>query len=131
LKLKLGILPSKTYNPPTNIEYFFKEELFPYFLLGLIDGDGCVWKAGTPQIRIEMHYNWNPILEKIKNYMNLTYNTIINTKISNRGYAQLWFGSVHSSKWIYKFSKKSFCMKSKWNKIKEYMDTKYDRKYPE
>lgn len=113
---------NKTYNPPKNIEYFLKPNLLGNFLTGLIDADGCIWVSGSsPQIRIEMHYNWIDILNKIKEKMKLFYDIDMKTKISKRGYSQLWFSNVSSIRKMYILAKenKDIYMSRKWNKISE------------
>lgn len=103
-----------------NIEYFFDKELLPYFLIGFIDGDGCIWMTRGekgPQIRIELHSSWLPILEKIQHIVKEFYNINIKAQLSKKGFARLTFGNIESIKWIHSFSKDSFHMESKWAKL--------------
>lgn len=130
LKYILKIESAKTYNPIGNIEYFFQKELLPYFFIGLVDGDGCVWLSKkSPQLRIEMHRSWFSILEKLCNNLNEFYNLNFKVKLSKRGYAQLWSGSVHTTVWAYNTAKSSFHMKKKWSKIDSYIQNIYNIKY--
>jgi len=58
---KFSILPLKTYNPPTdlNIE---NVDFFISFLVGFIDGDGCIDKQGC--LHVQCHKSWNSLLEQ-------------------------------------------------------------------
>lgn len=87
---KFGLLPQKTYNPP-DYENIFKlsDNNFISFLIGLIDGDGCVVKNKTGPYRkifIVAHKNWfkafKVILQKISEVLNITCshsNVVINS----------------------------------------------------
>lgn len=118
----IGIDNNKTYIPITNIEYFFDNELFPYFLIGLIDGDGSIWFSKTsPSIRIELHYNWKYVLEKISSFMFKSYGMKSNVNISNKGFSQLNF-SAESIRWLYNLSNDIHSMRYKWDKLSEHVN---------
>lgn len=125
---------AKTYNPPKNLNFLLEKDLFPYFLIGLIDADGCVWLTNKlnnsgPQIRIEMHYNWLQTLDLIKDTIKKFYGIELKTRVSNRGFAQLIFPTVDSINWIFTFVRNSFHMKSKWDKIDCYIENIYNKRH--
>ena len=43
---------AKTYFPP-NLNIF--DNLFIYFFIGFVDGDGCIWDNKYPSLKIELH----------------------------------------------------------------------------
>jgi hypothetical protein len=57
---KFNMLEKKTYNPPSslNIE---DNNLFVAFILGFIDGDGCIDKQGC--LHVQCHASWRECLE--------------------------------------------------------------------
>lgn len=124
MKEKIGIRQAKTYNPPERIDYFFEKDLFIHFMVGLIDGDGCVWNTFSgpkdtpwPNIRIEMHCNWMPLLERFKEKLLEFYDIESRTRMSNRGFAQLIINKKESVKALYEASKLTVRMDSKWSKF--------------
>jgi len=58
---KFSILPLKTYNPPLNLN-IQADDLFIAFIVGFIDGDGCIDKQGC--LHVQCHKSWNVILEQ-------------------------------------------------------------------
>ncbi len=114
-----GLSGAKTYTPPTKIEYFFEKELLIYFMVGLIEGDGCVWltSGNWPNIRIELHYNWLPILEKLSKALLDFYQIESSIKVSKRGFAQIYFAKKDAIKKLLTASKDVKRMESKWKKL--------------
>lgn len=128
MSLKIGLRHAKTYNPPLNIEYFFVKEFFINFMIGLIDGDGCIWVSGKnkdcwPNIRIEMHYNWLPLLESFKEKLYEFYGIESRTRISNRGYAQLIFAKKQTIEMLWKASKETLRMDRKWERLNQFFES--------
>lgn len=128
MRKRIGLRQAKTYNPPTKINYFFERDLFLNFMTGLIDGDGCIWitKSGKttislwPNIRIEMHYNWLPILDEFKRVLFEFYGVESRTRVSNRGYAQLIFAKKEAIKVLLDASEQTLRMERKWEKLNQF-----------
>lgn len=127
MKERIGIRVAKTYNPPERIDYFFNKECFIHFMVGLIDGDGCVWNTFSgpkdtpwPNIRIEMHCSWMPLLERFSAKMAEFYGIESRTRMSNRGFGQLIINKKESVRLLYEASKLTVRMDSKWEKLDMY-----------
>jgi hypothetical protein len=114
----IGFNGPKTYIPPTNIKYFFIPELFIYFLIGLIDGDGSIWiSKNWPNIRIEVHYNWLKTFKKISKVLFKFYGINAKVKISKRGFVQLYINDKKSIHILLKASEEVPRLDRKWIKL--------------
>lgn len=87
LKEKLQISHIKTYEPPKDLSFLNNKEELLAFVVGFIDGDGCIEfkfkKLGDnynkKSITITVHKNWYNIFNIIKNELYLHFD--INAKI--------------------------------------------------
>lgn len=84
---KFNILPAKTYNPPTGLE-FINEDLLLCLIAGFIDGDGNIQRHSKRDdffLRIKLHSSWIGVLN--------TFSMVIckgsKAKINSSGYAEL------------------------------------------
>lgn len=81
---KFDINQRKTYNPP-NIENYnqFNTDLLTALIIGFIDGDGHITKAG--RCIISVNESWHVVLKWMADLCNTKFNTRIkDPKISNR-----------------------------------------------
>lgn len=116
-KNMLSIKSAKTYVPP-DLSLFLTKENFIYFLIGFLDGDACLWLSKNhPNIRLEIHSNWMPMLEKFSEILLEYYNIESRTRYSNRGYAQLIINKKPSIKIFEQYLFETDFMKRKWIKI--------------
>jgi len=81
---------NKTYNPPgidTLTNLLDTEDKFISFLVGFIDGDGCISKNGG-YAKVENHPSWAPFHQKCIDFLHF-YGYSVNMKVnySKRGYA--------------------------------------------
>ena len=92
LREKFELNNRKTYEPPsTDIFAKFSDELFICWLIGFIDGDGCIV---DDQISIENHASWIDIHRYIVKILNEKYDKDIPTpKINSKGYSRLYIRS--------------------------------------
>ena len=99
LKIKLGQTEkgSKTYNP-LNINYNISKENYLSFIIGFIDGDGCIEVRNNKmsQLKIECHGSWFNNLVIISEFLQNNYNIPSRTIITNRGYT-LWKITSHKN----------------------------------
>ena len=132
---KFDFSPVKTTIPPKNLK-FNSPDLFLSFLIGFIDGDGCINKQWGRQdciLRVKVHSSWQAILQ---GWVNILYSFVtVETKhwkipqviINNQGYAQ--FSIANSD--VLKFLKEAAIrmhlpvLERKWNRI----DLKYSSRY--
>lgn len=128
-KMGLNGLP-KTYNPPMDIE-IKKDFYFICFLIGMIDGDGTFSKRDGKCnfIRLEMHFSWLQILQKIKNRLETV--KIGNTAYgaTKKGYAFLKIYKHNNLKALKLFAIKNNLpiLERKWKSINENKDLKYHK----
>lgn len=123
LSEKFDISHRKTYEPP-NIECIIKDkDLFYSFIIGFIDGDGCVakqTKRNDSCIIIKMHISWSNILQyisdRIGNDLNLTPNEV---HINKYGYAEIRFSNSIILKYLKQQAIRLYLpvLKRKWDKI--------------
>lgn len=97
--LKFKITNTKTYNPPNNLDFLVTDEHFLAFLIGFIDGDGCIKKQPFRQdciLIIKCHSSWKHILvefeERLYTICKIPKSHIL-TKINSRGYASVNFAN--------------------------------------
>lgn len=117
LKL-LEIDGPKTYFPPNLNVFFTKENLLP-FLIGFIDGDGCIWESKKwLNLRIEIHGNWISKLEKISELLNQFYEIKSKTGKNKRGYAQLTINTKENLIKLRDYVKTiPYFLNRKWDKL--------------
>lgn len=71
IKAKFDLGARKTYKPPTNLEFYatLPDDLFLSFLVGFIDGDGCI-RHNKAAYGISMsfcgHKSWRPFFEMLR-----------------------------------------------------------------
>lgn len=94
-----GIQKNKTYNPPKHLTFYNKNQ-FISFLIGFIDGDGCIYtrKKGRyleQLISICVHYNWLPLFKTWNHILN-KYTKLHkkNFSVNCKGFALLRFGDA-------------------------------------
>lgn len=122
-KLELTDKNTKTYFPP-NLNLFYNKDLLIYFLIGFIDGDGCisVRKRGkseiSVEIKIECHINWRPIFDKISELLLKFYNikSYSNFRKDNSR-SGLFIYSKKCIQQLYKASKDVDSLNRKWDKL--------------
>lgn len=90
--LKFNITNNKTYQP-CDLSDINDVDLFLSFLIGFIDGDGCIkkqYKRNDSLITIKLHSSWLHNLYFIKNKLCNIFNiTMSDPKINSYGYARL------------------------------------------
>ena len=125
LKEKYNIKSNKTYEP-CKIDNI-KGDSFISFLIGFIDGDGCIGKrfdTGAIRISIKLHKSWEYNL----NYMSKELYKICGISkfpkavdVKQRGniYTSITFGNKHVIRMLKEFIIKNniFCLNRKWDKI--------------
>lgn len=113
----LEINLAKTYNPP-NLNIFESKEYFIYFLIGFIDGDGSIWLSRNhPNMRIELHSSWLPVLEKWSKLILDYYGIQTRVRTTPRGYAQLIFNKKEHLKIMLPYLQDVDFLERKWNKL--------------
>lgn len=89
---KYKITQPKTFNPP-DISCLNTRETFLPFFIGLFDADGCfdIQKSNNRvrSLKIEIHQNWKPTLEIIKEKLFSYFGIESNVKFTSRGYIKL------------------------------------------
>jgi len=115
---------TKTYFPP-NLSIFINKEYLVNFMIGFIDGDGCIWKTEKANgknkwinLRIEIHANWLNTLELISKKLKEFYEIDSKVKVGKKGYARLEINTKNSLKILYDYSTNLDCMERKWEKLK-------------
>ena len=114
----LEIKGPKTYFPPNLDVFFTMENLLP-FLIGFIDGDGCIWESkGWLNLRVEIHGNWILKLERISELLNQFYKIKSKTGKNKRGYAQLTINTKEDLKKLRDYVKTiPNSLNRKWDKL--------------
>lgn len=125
LKEKYDIKSNKTYIPCkiNNI----KGDKFMSFLIGFIDGDGCICNrsdTGAAHIKIKLHKSWEDNLnymskELYENCGILKFPKAIDVKQGENIYTSVTFGNAKVVKKLKEFiiNNNIFCLDRKWNKI--------------
>lgn len=124
----------KTYYPPkVNIK---SNNLFLAFLIGFIDGDGCITKHKT--IQVKCHISWRDNLEKwfnrfyklscIENF-NLASPSSLSAKVTCDGYAVIYAANSKALSFLKQrtIDLKLPFLKRKWNRIPLKYSTYYER----
>lgn len=114
----------KTYNPPNNIILNVDDKLFLSFLIGYIDGDGCIqYQTGRtdPKISLHVHSSWLDFVTYINNRLNIiyTYTHIKPPHILNNGFVRYDIGCMRTIRELKKFAIDNDLpiLERKWNKI--------------
>jgi len=126
---KFDIRKNKTQNPPLNMR-FKNKALFLSFLIGYIDGDGCISKSSGHSYKctIECHYSWKPFLIKILNKFGGIIKSIPpNVYISKRGNTMACISRM-AYLFFLKNKSKEFnlpILKRKWDKLDTWKQSKF------
>jgi hypothetical protein len=117
----LNWLGKKTYEP-IKLDYFKTNNLI-YFLIGLIDGDGCLyltkkWNGDKKfkNCRIVIHQNWLPFLELLQKEIESKYNIKSVVKLNSRYNATMYIKDSEINK-ILPFLKNTPHLNRKWGKF--------------
>ena len=116
---------AKTYFPP-DLSLFLNKEWLIYFLIGFIDGDGCLTLSYTKEkgtrknITINSHISWYNNWVNIKNKCLEYYNINVNCSITNRGYVKIGIYDINSHIILLNHLTQLPYMQRKWNKFIEY-----------
>ncbi len=121
LRTKWGITNNKTYNPP-KLDWLCSDALL-YFMVGFIDGDGCIKRQSGRNdaiILIKNHATWLPILSKLNQQLHLDQGvTSSNGYLDTKGYANI---AICKAEVIKSLKLKSYDVPSlsrKWDRIDE------------
>jgi hypothetical protein len=118
---KFDFKPQKTYNPPDLTK--INKNLFDYFLIGFIDGDGSIrkqYKRKDSVIKIKVHSTWLNNLQFISEHLSKKYNVrLVYPKINNQGYAKFDISNMISVRNLKILSKNVPCIERKWEIIDE------------
>ena len=122
---KYKISDRKTYKP-CDISSITGDK-FIYFLIGFIDGDGCIGfrsDSNAPRIVIKLHNSWKDNLEYMSNSLYSYFGLLSAPKanvICNNKYATITWGNQKILFGLKNFiiSNNIKVMNRKWNKIKE------------
>jgi hypothetical protein len=113
----LSINAPKTYFPPDLSIFYTKEYLLP-FVIGLIDGDGCIWEGNDwLNLRIELHGNWLNTLQLISDKLKKFYDIDCKIKTSKRGFSQLNINTKKDLKILKDYIPNVNYLERKWNKL--------------
>lgn len=112
---------AKTYFPP-NLNVF--NNLFIYFFIGFVDGDGCIWNPKYPALKIELHKSWLSNLEWMKTKLHELGFVSAKTKIGNKNTAVLTIGNRDDIINISSYCKEVDYMERKWDFIINYKKKK-------
>lgn len=117
----------KTYNPP-KLDIFYNRELFIYFFIGFIDGDGCIWRSrvnennkGSIALKIENHKSWYNIFVLWSKLLFDLYNININVSINKRNFAQIICKSNKDLFKIYNYVNCCDYMDRKWHHVRDFV----------
>lgn len=114
---KFNFKKNKTYNPP-DLHLIFAEknkDLLLSFIIGYIDGDGCI----NNEIRIDGHYSWLQFHKFIFNtFNNLNKLTCSPPKLNKRNYSHLYLPKIVAQFLKSKIIELSLpAMERKWNSV--------------
>lgn len=120
---KYNLKRAKTYNPPDIT--WMKDDLCISFIIGFVDGDGCIGKQSGRNdcvLRIKNHASWLSVLQYMLDVISTTTTVVLpKAKIDSLGYANL----IISNSMVLKFLKKKTreldlpVLNRKWIKIDE------------
>lgn len=125
----LSMVSQKTYNPP-NLKYFYKKEYLIYFLIGLIDGDGSIWRSrvtktskGSIALRLEMHSSWEETLKDLSSKIKEFYDIDFNVKINSKGFVKMEISSKDHLIKLYEYTKNKNIkpLERKWEHVGAFM----------
>jgi intein/homing endonuclease len=114
----LEIRDKKTYVPP-NLDIFFDKERLVYFFIGLVDGDGCIWlrKKRWIHLKIEIHVNWLPVLQKLSIALKELYGIESKVSVSKKNTAVMQINGVENFRLLQSFLIGIDFMERKWDQI--------------
>lgn len=113
----LEINSAKTYTPPNLSIFITKENLLPFFI-GLVDGDGCIWKSKNwLNLRVELHGNWLNTLQLISDKLQEFYNISSKVKTTKKGTSKLDINTKKDLALLKEYTNKIYCMSRKWDKL--------------
>lgn len=123
LAQKFNFRPRKKENPPESIQWM-TDEMFIAWLIGFIDGDGCVRKQSNgrrdAQIQIKLHGNWLQILEQCAKRLGAIAGfSIPAARINNRGYARLILSRSEVLRLLKEYTLDLPVLKRKWDNVDE------------
>lgn len=118
---KFDFKQNKTMNPPSLI--IDEEEKFLAFIIGFIDGDGCINKQTGREdciLRIKIHSSWlNWLTLVIQRLSSIIDVKLTGPKINNQGYTSLQCGNRILLDFLKKKSYALPVLQRKWSKIDE------------
>ncbi len=113
----LNINSAKTYTPP-DLSIFLNKENLIYFFIGLIDGDGCIWKSKEwINLRIELHLNWLDTLQLLSNKLKEFYDINCKVKTTKRGTSKIDINTKKDLQILKNYSKNVEFLERKWSKL--------------
>lgn len=113
----LEINSPKTYTPP-NLSIFLNKENFIYFIIGLIDGDGCIWESKNwLNLRIELHLNWLNTLKLISSKLKEFYDIDCKINTTKKNTSKLEINTKKDLKILKSFINSVDFMERKWSKL--------------
>lgn len=107
----------KTYSPP-DLEVFIKKEFLVYFLIGFIDGDGCIYEKRS--CIISVHQNWFDTLNLISKKFEEFYGYKLFVKkcrIGDKCVAKMSFYKKEIFKFFISHLNNCDYLDRKWNKV--------------
>lgn len=116
---------AKTYFPP-DLSLFLNKDWLIYFLIGFIDGDGCLTLSYTKEkgtrknLTITNHASWYDNWIKIKNKCFEYYNINMHCTITNYGYVRIGIYDADSHMILLNHLNQLPYMKRKWDKFIDY-----------
>lgn len=118
IKEKFDIHPRKTYNPPSRLP-FKDHDLLRSWLVGFIDGDGCVKRQTgrqTALIDISLHLSWLPFLNMLSECLGLG-----TVSIREKEYARLTISRHNDVTSLKKFALREGLpiLNRKWDRVDE------------
>lgn len=126
---KFDIKPSKTYHPPD--VNWMNDDLFLAFLIGFIDGDGCInLQHGRKDavIRIKVHGSWFATLGFMSERVGSILNEITpEPNITADGYAQLVFAKASVVRFLKAKADELPVLERKWSRINENLPNRYEQ----
>ena len=103
---------AKTYFPP-NLSIF--EDLFIYFFIGFVDGDGCIWNQSYPVLKIEIHNTWLETLKYFEKQLIKYGIKSTKVKIGKKNTAILTINNRNDLINISRYCNKIDYLERKWN----------------